>query len=346
MNPVHQVRDLVRVGGTVDPVPQVENMGRGAGTLPQNVAHGLVELVARREESRRVQVPLHHGTGAELGYGPGEGEGPVDPHHVGSHLLHVGEEGGAAVGEVDDGPVHLGADLRDDPCHEREDEASVAVGTQEPHPGVEEHDRVGAGTGLGHQVADHGVAQEFQEPGGGLRLEAEEGAGLHEILGAPALHQVAEEGEGRSREPDEGPVRAQLRPNPADALQDEGRVLLRVQRPHGTRIGGGPDGLLQDRAGIEVQPHAHTLQRSHDVAEEDGGVQGEPLHGLERDPRRDLRRLGGGEEVHLLPELPVLGEVAPRLAHDPDGRVSPPLAAAGALEQRHPLRHPGSPFSS
>ena len=63
------------------------------------------------------------------------------------------------------------------------------------------------------------------------------------------------------------------------------------------------------------------LQRRHDVAEEDRGVEFETPQRLQGHLRRQVRRARQRLEVDLGAQRPVLGQVAPRLTHDPDRPV-------------------------
>ena len=69
--------------------------------------------------------------------------------------------------------------------------------------------------------------------------------------------------------------------------------------------------------------------------EQNGGVEVKPANRLERHLGGQLRRLDQFEEGVLLLERAVFGQGAPRLAHQPDGRMVHRAAAAGTQE---PLR--------
>ena len=89
----------------------------------------------------------------------------------------------------------------------------------------------------------------------------------------------------------------------------------------------GADALLHR------ERHAHGLRDDQDVAEDDGGVDPEPVHRLERHLDGQLGRPDHGEEVGALPHRAVLGEVAAGLAHHPHGGPLDGLAPAGAEEE-------------
>ena len=93
------------------------------------------------------------------------------------------------------------------------------------------------------------------------------------------------------------------------------------------------DRLVDDRplALGELERRTHRLERQQDVREEDGGVDPE-AHRLQRHLHGELRRLAQLEQRVLLAHLPVLGHVAPGLAHEPYGRALDGLAPARAQE--------------
>ena len=83
----------------------------------------------------------------------------------------------------------------------------------------------------------------------------------------------------------------------------------------------------------ELDVQAHRLQRHEQVGEQDRGVEAEPPDRLQRDLRGELGRLAQLEEADARAHLPVLGEVASGLAHQPEGRALGGFAAAGAQEE-------------
>src|SRR5690606_25377050 len=96
------------------------------------------------------------------------------------------------------------------------------------------------------------------------------------------------------------------------------------------------DGRIEARpfAWPEAELHAHGLGHDEDVGEDDGGVEAEAPDGLQRHLARELWRLAEAEEVRLRPHRAVLGQVAPGLPHDPDGRTRNRLTAKGLQKER------------
>ena len=87
--------------------------------------------------------------------------------------------------------------------------------------------------------------------------------------------------------------------------------------------------LLRDHLDLQ----AERLWDDEDVAENDGGVEGEPADGLQRDLGRELGRAADLEELVLLAELAELRQVAAGLAHHPHGRALHGLASGGPQDE-------------
>ena len=173
---------------------------------------------------------------------------------------------------------------------------------------------------------------------GRLGLAHEQGLRTGEGLAAAAFDEVTKEGEGRAGEADQGHGRAH-------AAESESPPARTARSPRDRQLGSNRSTAAASRTGfgdhrtrIEVDLNAHALERRHDVAEEDRGVHAEPPDRLDRHLGGELGRLGQGEEVGLLADLAVLGQVATGLAHDPHRRVRRRLTPAGSEER---ARHPG-----
>ncbi len=135
----------------------------GSGPASRSTASDLgPQRLPGGKEGRRIQVPLHRHVGPQNGPGPGEGEPPVDPHDVGPDDAGVFQEGRSLVGEVDQGKTQVFQPF-DGPPHGRQGETPELVGAEEPCPGVEDHESLGPGFGLGPKVGRHGVGQLVQQ---------------------------------------------------------------------------------------------------------------------------------------------------------------------------------------
>ncbi len=135
---------------------------------------------------------------------------------------------------------------------------------------------------------------------------------------------------GAPAKPMSGVCAGQRRAQTADRREDLGGVLLRRRQMERVDRRRRPQRLREDRRGMELETEAETVERRQDVAEQDRRVESETSHRLQGHFDRELRRPHHGQEVVLGAQRPVLGEVAPGLAHDPDRGVRG--TAAGALQ--------------
>jgi hypothetical protein len=172
----------------------------------------------------------------------------------------------------------------------------------------------------------------------------EEPLGLDERLRSAALDQVREERERRAAEADQGHAVGQRATDRADGLEDERDVRFGLEDAQGVDAALVTDRLGQARAGVadrDLGPHAG--DGDEDVAEQDGRVDAEPLDRLQRDLGGEVRPAAQLHEPDPGPHRLVLGHVAARLAHDPDGRRVDRLSPASPQEPigaRHPARVP------
>jgi hypothetical protein len=214
----------------------------------------------------------------------------------------------------------------------RKDEATIVVSIHRPDPRIEELHDVRAGLRLRQQMRDHDVGerpQELLEEGGvrvHQRFRSSEGSAR------PSLDQVAREREWRAREPDQGDL--ELLHEEPDGLRDVRLVDRRIPSPQPRDALGVPDRLIQHRTSSRLDPHRHADRgdRHHDVGEQDRGVE---RHATERLQRQfdDVFGLAARlQDVRGAAELPVFGEVAAGLAHEPHRRAVDRLVSERAQE--------------
>ena len=85
--------------------------------------------------------------------------------------------------------------------------------------------------------------------------------------------------------------------------------------------------------------HPHRLRNDEDVAEDDRRIHTENVDRLQGNLDRQLGCPHHREKIGALPDGAILGEIAPGLAHHPDGWTLDPLAPAGAQEKIVHGRH-------
>ena len=134
------------------------------------------------------------------------------------------------------------------------------------------------------------------------RLAVHERLGANEVAAPPALDEVARHRERRPAEADQRPLRLELAAHEAHSLEDRRRPLLRLGDPEPLDRGSRIDRLVDHRPDAldELDVDAHPEDGGHDVGEQDGGVDAEPAHGLQRHRRAELGRPRDLEEAVLL----------------------------------------------
>ena len=102
------------------------------------------------------------------------------------------------------------------------------------------------------------------------------------------------------------------------------------------QVGGAAHRVVDDRPALggEVKADAHAFERQQDIGEHDGRVELETPQRLQRDLGGHLGPTAHLDERELLADGAVLGQVAPRLAHDPYGCGVDGPAEAG-FEESH-----------
>ncbi len=101
------------------------------------------------------------------------------------------------------------------------------------------------------------------------------------------------------------------------------RATAPTLRPRGSQRGdvvGGADGVRDARPSRDDVEVDRRLERDDDVGEEDGGVDLVPPHRLHRDLADQFGVEARFEHADAGPDLPVLGQGAAGLAHEPHGR--------------------------
>ena len=180
----------------------------------------------------------------------------------------------------------------------------------------------GAGLHLAEQIGDRGFHQEIDEAleGGGIAIGPEPRFGL--ILAAAALDHVGGHGPRRPAKADHRDAVRQLRHHAGQSLIDRGKLLF-SRRPI------EPGQVLAVPQRLEFWPFAldernllsERIRDDQNIGEDDCCVEIEPAQGLERYFCGECWIEAKIEEGACLgPDLAIFGEIASRLAHQPDRR--------------------------
>ncbi len=203
-------------------------------------------------------------------------------------------------------------------------------------PRVKQLDGIRARVRLSDCVRREGRRQLVEKAVPDRGLAVHQRLGHREVAGRLALDEVAGDGERPTAEADDGLVGRELGAYRADRVEDRGDSLGRIGNPEPLDGGDAAHRVRDDGADSfdELDTGAHRDDRGHDVGEHDRRVDVVAAHRLERHLGGELGGAVDLEELVPRADLPVLGERASRLPHEPDRRPLDRLAPGGAHEER------------
>jgi hypothetical protein len=206
------------------------------------------------------------------------------------------------------------------------------IAAQGARPRVEELEGLGPGFHLRPQVVGHHVREAAAQAVPRLGLRVHEGLGL--LIGGrgAAFDRIRRQGERGAAEADQWHSAVQFLSQQTDGLEHVAERFSRLEGPEPVDITGLPDRVIDRRPLTldEIEVEAHRRERHQQIREQDGGVDVDGVHRLQGDRNRKLRLPADLEERVALAKRPVLGHIAARLAHEPDGRGVHRFAPAGA----------------
>ncbi len=217
--------------------------------------------------------------------------------------------------------------------------ALVVAPRQRAHPGVEELRGACPGVHLGPEEGAGHVGAPVQQGRPAVRIRVHHGAGAQLVLRRTPLHQIGGQREGCPAECDEWGA-AELRHGQGDCFADR-RQSIRIKRRQPQHIRCRADRRVEHRPapGHDAHVDARQLDRDHDVAEEDRGVDSVPPDRLQGDLAGELGGQAGIEHLRADPQSSILRQGAPGLPHEPHRRRLGTIAAVRA-DQRRPCRAP------
>ena len=137
-------------------------------------------------------------------------------------------------------------------------------------------------------------------------------------------------------EADHGDRGVEAGPRGPDGVHHEAEAGEVVEFEHPADVVRRPHGVVDHRAlavgELEIEPHR--LEDREQVAEDDRGIDAEPLDRGDHHLGAEPRILAELEEADRVADGPVFGEIAARLPHQPDGRAFHRLEAAGPQQER------------
>ncbi len=185
---------------------------------------------------------------------------------------------------------------------------------------LEDLDRIGASVDLGDEVARRGFDQTIDQRAheGRVLVGGEASGGL--VGRGLAGDHVARHRPGRPAETEQGGLRRQLRAQTPHGLDHRREMVERVRLAEPFHVVERRDGLEPGPlALLEPDLLAERVRDHQDVGEQDRRVEPETAYRLQRHLDGVVRRIAHVEEPACTgARLLVLGQVPPRLAHQPD----------------------------
>jgi len=229
----------------------------------------------------------------------------------------------------------LADEVGNDLLHVGERELVVRACRQDPAPGVEDHQRLGARSDLRIEIVRRRSRQLAEQPVQRLRITVEKRLGLREVAAAAALDHVGRDRPGRACEADERCAARKFAADQRHRIHHEAQLPAGVGHRERIDISRAAHRPLDARpfALLEREPDAHRLRDHQDVREEYRGVERIARKRLQRHLAGELRVGRQAKEAACLcARRAVLREVAARLAHEPHRRTIHRLARQRAQE--------------
>ena len=312
-------------------------MPRPRAIALQNARDLRADACGAGEQRERIEIALQRHPVTDARAGLADVGGPVETQRVAAGIGHRLQLLAAVLGEQDHRHVgQLRLQARDDAAHGRQRELPVAGDVEHAAPGVEHHQRIGTGGGLGFEVDGDAVGERVEQFGQQFgRVEAHL-LDAREFLATLPLDHVGRKRPGRAGEADQRAARAQRRADGAHGVHNVAQLAFGIG--HAERA----DGRCVAYRAVEHRPLAldeaqtepHRVGDGEDVAEQDRRIEtGIAVERLQGDLAAQLRIAAQRHEITRLRATgAVLGQVAAGLAHHPDWRAVHRLALEGAQE--------------
>ena len=309
-------------------VAQVDDVAGLAAALAKDLPNAVRQAFRGGQEQRRIQIALDRNL-AQRGPGRPQVHRGVDAHHVGAAVPDQVQQVAGAGAEQ--GHRHPRRHPRDHRRQVGRGEFREVRPGQLANPAVEDLHRGGPGGHLVRQVGGTGNRQDPTQtvPGGGFLVHERPGPG--EAATGATFQGVAGEGERGSAETDQRHVGGQAGDGQADGLGDVAQVRSSLDRIPQAIDGGGV--LKATQLGAvplaEAQVQAQGFQDHQDIAEDDRGVDTQPVPGIDGDLSAGRGVFAQAQKAQGRPDRPVVFHVPTRLAHQPNRRTVHRFAPAG-----------------
>ncbi len=302
---------------------EVEDVTRVAGVVLQHVLDTDERHITTGEHEGWIEVALDDRRFAEPAPSLADRRTPVESDHGRTGSMHRLEQVTAGDAEVNARHIRMTrGELGEHTARVGKHECVVVGRRERSRPRVEQLEGVRSVLQLKVDERDGRVGQAFHQPVPELGVGMDQRFGV--LVGAArlSLDEVAGDGERSAGEGEHRRLARQLASNELDRLGDEVDVAG-LESAKAVEVGRLAERLLGDGtgAGLDVDAEPHGVGRHDDVAVEHGGVDAVPVHWLERDLGGELGLLDRVEDRPVTAHLPVLGQMASCLAHEPHRRV-------------------------
>ena len=283
--------DVLHRRGRQDTVTEVEDVsGPAAGAREDLVGRGKHAL-ERPQQQRRVEISLDTAIGADALPRFVQRRAPVGADHVAAGLAQQIENRAGAHAKMN--RRHAGRrDAREDFRGVRQDELAVVGRIQRTDPRVEYLHAVDPRFDLRNQVIADDLRDEVAETMPRSGVAVHERLRVSEVVRVAAFDGVRGERERRTGESNQRHAVSQRRLDLSNRVQNVAELLTRLEPADTSEVRLGPQWALDCRsfALYEVERNAHRLEREQQVRKQDGSVDVDPTHRLERDFGREIGR--------------------------------------------------------
>ncbi|ABA47710.1 hypothetical protein BURPS1710b_0171 [Burkholderia pseudomallei 1710b] len=301
------------------------------------------DRLGRREQDRRIEIALQRDAPRDALARAAEVDRPVEADRIDARRRELLEPEPAALRERDRRharAVVLALELREHASDVVEREALIGAVGERAAPRIEDHHRLRAGFDLRVQIRGHCLRIDVENPVHQVGPRVRHRFHGAEIVRAAAFDHVARERPRAAGEADQrhalaafavGERAANLAHRVGHVAERRADVRHRELRDVG--LGAHRMRELRPLARGEIEAQPHRVGNRQDVGEQDRGVERKALERLQRHFGRVIGLLREPEEAaRARARCVVLGQVAARLAHQPDRRVVGRLAQQRAQE--------------
>ncbi len=207
---------------------------------------------------------------------------------------------------------------------------------QHAAPGIEQHHGLRPGGNLRVQIQDGGLGQHVEQPMKIARRLVHHAFDLAEGLAAPSFHHIGCHRTRTPREADQRHSAAQFAAHQRHGIDHVLELPARVRHAEFGNVRRAAHRMFEFRAltGLELQPQIHRMRDRQNIREQNGGIQGIPLDGLQRYLAGNIGIGAHGEEIPgPCPGCAVLRQITPRLTHQPDRPARRRFPQQGSQQQ-------------